>query len=313
MYEVYAQTPHNQPIVLAVKRYGRIKGLLLAVVITNGNTLTKTFTARSIIIGGPLVVNDDPQITEVLMHEYRKRLPWYVIYSEIRPIYNMDSQRELLQSCDFDREGHYNIYLNVRKHESVLWEQLHKERKRNIQQAQKVGLVFKEVRIEEEIRQIIALIVKTYRRKGVPLSYEEIFLHANKHMPNNVHYFAAYHGDTMVAGQVRLGYKNLLYAWFAGSDEQYFKMRPNDFLMWNVICWAHRNGYKYFDFGGGGKQGVPYGVRDYKMKYGCEIEDYGRYIYTHRPLAYKAGKLGVKMLSFPTVTRRLSDSHHCKY
>jgi hypothetical protein len=86
-------------------------------------------------------------------------------------------------------------------------------------------------------------------------------------------------------------------------------MRPNDFLMWNVICWAHRNGYKYFDFGGGGKQGVPYGVRDYKMKYGCEIEDYGRYIYTHRPLAYKAGKLGVKMLSFPTVTRRLSDSY----
>ena len=140
------------------------------------------------------------------------------------------------------------------------------------------------------------LIVKTYKRKNVPMSYEDIFLQTKATLANNVHYFAAYCGDTMVAGQVRLCYKNLVYAWFAGSDDTYFKMRPNDFLMWNVIVWAHRNGYKYFDFGGGGEPGVPYGVRDYKMKYGCEIADYGRYIFKHRPLTYYLGKMGVKLL-----------------
>ena len=92
----------------------------------------------------------------------------------------------------------------------------------------------------------------------------------------------------MIAGQVRLCYGTLAYAWFAGSDEDYFKLRPNDFTMWNVIRWAREKGYKEFDFGGGGEPGKPYGVRDYKLKYGCEMYDYGRYMLTHRSVTYWA-------------------------
>lgn len=63
-------------------------------------------------------------------------------------------------------------------------------------------------------------------------------------------------------------YKDVVYAWYAGSNAEYFNKRPNDFLMWNVLLWSKEKGYKLFDFGGAGKPNIPYGVREYKLKYG---------------------------------------------
>ena len=64
--------------------------------------------------------------------------------------------------------------------------------------------------------------------------------------------------------------------------------------MWNAIVWAKEKGFQVFDFGGGGEPGVAYGVRDYKMKYGCEIYDYGRMLYTHRPITYHCAQWAYK-------------------
>jgi lipid II:glycine glycyltransferase (peptidoglycan interpeptide bridge formation enzyme) len=164
---------------------------------------------------------------------------------------------------------------------------MHKERRRNVQIAIKNGLVFREVKCIEQILEVVALIKQTYERKHVPISYLDMFDQVLDIMGDYAHFIACYTSDgKMIGGQVRLCYKEMIYAWFAGSDEAYFKQRPNDFLMWNAIVWAKEKGYLLFDFGGGGEPGVEYGVRDYKMKYGCEIFDYGRMLYTHRPFTY---------------------------
>lgn len=291
MYEVYCHTSNSFPVVLAVEDYGVMKGLLLAVVITNGGRLLKPLTARSIIYGGPLVVDNDEKTLELLLTEYKKRLPWYVVYSEIRPVYNLQPIEKRLMLFGFERVGHYNIMLNINKDESVLWEQLHKERRRNISCAEKKGLTFKEVELDDEIMQITRLIERTYERKKVPMSNSDMFIQLKQIMKQRVHFFAAFFEGKMIAGQVRLCYNDLVYAWYAGSDDSYLKLRPNDFLMWNVILWAHEKGFRVFDFGGGGEPGVPYGVRDYKLKYGCELHEFGRFIYKHHHLIYSIGKL----------------------
>lgn len=292
MYAVYAQTKRQKPLLVSVKREGKMKGLLLADIQWNGGYMTKPITARSIIIGGPLIENNDADVLRELMMEYRKQLPQYVVYSEIRPVYelgwfNMDG---------WQRVGHYNLILKTEQSEADLWNGMHKERRRNVGQAEKAGLRFEEVRTEEGRKEVIALLHKTYVRKHVPIADDSMFFQLAGAMPENVHFFAAYHDDKMIAGQIRLGYKELLYAWYAGSDEQYFKLRPNDFLMWNVIKWAHEKGYTHFDFGGGGEPGKPYGVRDYKLKYGCEMKDYGRWICVKQPIIYGMAKQMYAML-----------------
>ena len=294
MYEVYSHVSNNYPIALAVEDCGVLKGVLLAVVIVNGGKLMRPLTARSIINGGPLIADNDEEVLKLLLTEYKKRLPWYVVYTEIRPIYEIRLIENGLKCLGFERVGHYNIMLDLKKDEVLLWENLHKERRRNINHAMKMGLVVKEVTSDEEVTCVAELVKKTYKRKQVPFSNHELISVLSHRMKQYVHFFAAFYDDRMIAGQVRLCYGKMVYAWFAGSDEAYLKLRPNDFLMWNVIKWAHNEGYEVFDFGGGGEPGVPYGVRDYKLKYGCEMYEYGRYLLKHHPFIYFMGKLYAK-------------------
>jgi lipid II:glycine glycyltransferase (peptidoglycan interpeptide bridge formation enzyme) len=283
MYDVYACAEHVMPIAVAAVEGDEIVGILVAQYMTNGGALASWITARSIITGGPLARNNDPAIIQALMDAYKKQLPCRTIYSEIRPIYPMNDMP------GWKRVGHYNLVMRLDKTEDELFEQMHKERRRNVNQAIKAGLTFKELTAEEDIQQVVALIEKTYRRKHVPIGYLNMFDKVQSILRDYAHFFGCYTAEgKMIAGQVRLCYGTLVYAWFAGSDEEYFKLRPNDFTMWNVIRWARENGYKEFDFGGGGEPGKPYGVRDYKLKYGCDMFDYGRYILAHRPVTYWA-------------------------
>ena len=283
MYDVYACAEHVTPMAIAAVEGDEIVGILVAQYMTNGGAMASWITARSIITGGPLARNNDPAIIQALMNAYKKQLPCKTIYSEIRPIYPMDDMP------GWKRVGHYNLVMRLEKMEEELFEQMHKERRRNVNQAIKAGLTFKELTTADEIQQVVALIEKTYRRKHVPIGYLNMFDKVQGILRDYAHFFGCYTAEgLMIAGQVRLCYGTLVYAWFAGSDEDFFKLRPNDFTMWNVIRWAHEKGYKEFDFGGGGEPGKPYGVRDYKLKYGCDMFDYGRYILAHRPITYWA-------------------------
>lgn len=283
MYDVYACAEHVMPMAVAAVEGDEIVGILVAQYMTNGGALASWITARSIITGGPLARNNDPAIIQALMDAYKKQLPCRTIYSEIRPIYPMNDMP------GWKRVGHYNLVMRLEKTEEELFEQMHKERRRNVNQAIKAGLTFQELTTADEIQQVVALIEKTYRRKHVPIGYLNMFDKVQGLLKDYAHFFGCYTAEgQMIAGQVRLCYGTLVYAWFAGSDEEYFKLRPNDFTMWNVIRWAREKGYKEFDFGGGGEPGKPYGVRDYKLKYGCEMFDYGRYVLAHRPLTYWA-------------------------
>lgn len=290
MWKVYGVTENVKPLAIAVEVEGHVVGVLLAQIMWNGGTIGKPLTGRSIITGGPLAIDNDEEVLEMLMEAYRERLPKWVVYSEIRPIYDINElmNERVNELKRWKRVGHYNLVMRVDKSEEELWNGMHKERRRNVGQAEKAGLRFEEVTEVAGRREVVALLRKTYERKHVPMADDSLFASLTKIMPEYVRFFAAYKEDKMIAGQIRLGYKNLLYAWYAGSDEDYFKLRPNDFTMWNVIRWAHEKGYKEFDFGGGGEPGKPYGVRDYKLKYGCEMFDYGRYLLAHRPITYWA-------------------------
>lgn len=299
MFELYRTTAKQEPMVVNIEKNGQIEGLILAVIQWNGIKLTKPLTARSIIIGGPLAKDNDPMIIRELMDRYERLLPKYVVYSEIRPVYDIREimdERVVNDLTKWKRVGHYNLVLRTDKSEEVLWDGMHKERRRNVGHAENVGLRFEEIKSDEGRRQVISLLQRTYRRKHVPMADKSLFENLMNSMPKYVHFFAAYQNEEMIAGQIRLGYKDLLYAWYAGSDERYFKLRPNDFLMWNVIKWAHEQGYTWFDFGGGGEPGVEYGVRDYKLKYGCAMYDYGRYRYVHHPWLYKLGVTAINLV-----------------
>ena len=82
---------------------------------------------------------------------------------------------------------------------------------------------------------------------------------------------------TIIGTRVELCFKDLVYDWYAGADDNYKNHYPNDVLPYSILIWGKENGFKSFDFGGAGKPDVPYGVRDHKLKFGGQMVEYGRF------------------------------------
>jgi lipid II:glycine glycyltransferase (peptidoglycan interpeptide bridge formation enzyme) len=63
-----------------------------------------------------------------------------------------------------------------------------------------------------------------------------------------------------------------------------------------AIEYALQNGIGTVDFMGAGKPGRDYGVRDYKLKFGCELLEQGRFLKIQSPLLYRTGETGLKLI-----------------
>ena len=68
-----------------------------------------------------------------------------------------------------------------------------------------------------------------------------------------------------------------MYDWYVGTDPNYNKYYPNDFLPYKIMDWGINHDYKLFDFGGAGTPDISYGVRDFKVKFGGELVNLCRF------------------------------------
>ena len=102
--------------------------------------------------------------------------------------------------------------------------------------------------------------------------------------------------DACVAASVDLVYKNTIYGWYQGSNREYASCKPNELLLWHVLQWGSDNGYRQFDFGGAGKPGVEYGVRDFKAKFGGTLVNYGRNTCVHAPFRLRFSRRGYELV-----------------
>ena len=67
---------------------------------------------------------------------------------------------------------------------------------------------------------------------------------------------------------------------------------PNELVIWHILEWGANNGYRLYDFGGAGRPGEAYGVRDFKAKFGGQLVQFGRSVREHAPRLLKLSKSG---------------------
>jgi lipid II:glycine glycyltransferase (peptidoglycan interpeptide bridge formation enzyme) len=61
--------------------------------------------------------------------------------------------------------------------------------------------------------------------------------------------------------------------------------------------YAIDNRLQHFDFMGAGNPNQPYGVRDYKEKFGGKLVEHGRYRKITKPFLFILGKISLKIIS----------------
>jgi len=295
MYDVWNSTPGYKPFAFfAMDDNEEINGILTGYLETVSKGILSKISTRAVLMQSPVAI-DDEALSSLLKH-YLTFMKRKAVYTEIRNNFDTSFQKDIYESFGFHYEEHLNIIIDVTPSEDELFGKMHSSRKRNIRKAIKNGILVKEID-HTEFDKVYNILLQIYKRIRLPLPAYNHFLYGYKlnNSKSKMIIYGAYFNKTLIGTMITLKYKNLVIGYYGGSLNDYYNIRPNDILTWDILITIKKEGYKYFDFGGAGKPNVPYGVRDYKMEYGGKLVNHGRYYYNSKIL-FKIAEIGFKSI-----------------
>lgn len=299
MYKVYANTHNYKPIIIAaLGDNDEMEGVLLAVIQQEHSGWLGRFTARSIIFGGPIIANDSVLTLEAILVGYVRIAKSKVIYTQFRNFKTWDETLlKVFANYRFVWSDHLNILVDTGIDEIELWKNVKRNRKDGINKAQKQGFTFSNSPSLENINVFFDLFKQLYDKVNLPYPDISFFKNISLHSADNVKWFTLSFQDEPVIILCAFDFNSTLFIFSIGisQDDELLKLRPVDLFYWEVLLWCSKNGIKTFDWMGAGKPAEEYGVRKFKLQYGGQTYNFGRFEKIHKPLLYSIGKLGLKL------------------
>ena len=231
------------------------------------------------------------------------------IYIETRNFNDYSKWKGAFEKAGFEYQPHLNFHVDTSSVELVE-ANLGKSRKRDIRTTIREGVTIVElngglinddatlngemVRLVHEYYEILSYLYKT--KVKTPLFPESFFQTLAKH-PDARFLLTELNGK-IIGGTVCVAQEGkCLYEWFAcGEDGVYPHVFPSCYATYSGIRYAAEHNMPRFDMMGAGKPDEAYGVRDFKAKFGGKEVEHGRFICTTKPMLYKIGAFGVKIL-----------------
>ncbi len=306
MYELYLKEANYTPVLVAyLSDFGDIEGLIVGEILKERRGFIGVLTARAIIFGGPLVLENNKEVFDRLLVEFNTLTDSKVVFSQFRNLWDISVFKENFQKRNYKYEDHLDILFNLKSGTEQLWTEMSSTRKKQINRGLKrgVNIEIKESLNQEELISCYKILKEVYEDVKLPFPKLEFFENAStvfrekKYLKSALAYFE----NEIIGFRFFLCYNGLIYDWYAGSKKAHYEKYPNDILPWAIIKWGSENDYHTFDFGGAGKPGVHYGVRDYKLKFGGQLVSFGRFEKISKPYIYYPAFWSLKLIrKFPT-------------
>ena len=200
-------------------------------------------------------------------------------YDELNSTYNAFcvSQHYICEFVRFELFGeyyaHYDGEVESRTHNVVrnlempldeMWMDFKQKVRKNVKKANANNL---EIVIENtgaHLQDFLDIYYSTMERSNAENEYyfsKEFYKIINSMMDNIMYFYVIYAGKVISSELVIYGSENC-YSYLGGTNKEYFDLRPNDFLKYEVIKWAKEKGLKNFVLGGG--YGADDGIFQYK-------------------------------------------------
>lgn len=286
MNEVLSLSNGFEPIPLFAFHGGEVVACAFPVIVESDLPLPGKMRRRLILYGSPLAVNSDlgVQGLKLLVDRISQISKRSALFAEIR---NSDSYDngflEAFNKWEYCPRENYLVDLTLGENE--LLSRLSSGTRKNTRRAKLHGCTVRELEEPEEFDEAVSLIQKLYSNKNVPMVDLSVFYRAQEKLSSKklLRAIAVVNENRIIGARFTLNYADTVYDWYAASDMSYSKHYPNEALVWDTISWGCRNGYKIFDFGGGGVPGKYYGPAVFKEKFKGEKVEYGRYRWTSHP------------------------------
>jgi len=179
MAEVYRQTKNYDPVSLAAidPDSGGMLAVLQAVVIREMGGLLGSFSARSVIQGGPLVVEGKEgfKAAAKLMEHYDSVVRKKVIYTQIRNMWDTQDVKTIMQKAGYAYVEHLNYLIDLNMDKKELWNNLFKSRRNGITKSYRLGSSLKEFSDMKSVEIIYKPLQETYSHAKIPLASITLF------------------------------------------------------------------------------------------------------------------------------------------
>ncbi len=313
-YEFFASMPDLfAPFVVGIAydpagAQTQLRGVCVGYVTKEKNAIKQYFTRRAIIIGGPVFADDcSMDEAETLMKAVRKKLSFTPsllhsfihspIYIETRNFNDYSRWKGAFDKAGFEYKKHLNFHVYTNQPWEDIEANIGKHRKKYIRLSFRDGASVEENPTIEQVREYYNILLDLYRTKvKMPLQPWSFF--ENLYHSKNCKYLLVMFDGQVVGGAICMLLSGRgVYEWYAcGKDGVFKNIHPSSVTKYAGMKYAADNGYAVFDMMGAGKPDEEYGVRDFKAEFGGKEVEYGRFLCVTRPILYKIGTLGVKIL-----------------
>jgi hypothetical protein len=193
-----------------------------------------------------------------------------------------------------------NIVVDLTRSEDELWTGFEHKVRKNVNKARRNELQFIEDKNAEQLDAFLEIYYNTMDRRAAGRSYyfeHSFFKKIAEQMPANMNLFYIKSGDKIISAELCLIGTDNMYSYLGGTHADYFDLRPNDLLKYEMILWGKKTGRKTFVMGGG--YHLNDGIFKYKQSFapdgvlpfyvGTAIFDYGKYqLLTEEKSRYEA-------------------------
>lgn len=305
-FRLFQSTYNFEPVLLCCfDEKMSITGILLGVIIRESKGIKGYFSSRVVIYGGPVLEDSHPDavsILSLLIQKLVREVSRRSVFIQFRASWDLSGYENTFKEFGFVWSPRLNLLIDTRSQKRVLSE-MSSSRIRQIKTAKKNGA---KIIVPENRHQLIEfynILSKLYRekiRKPLPdFSFFESFWNLTKNGENGKIFLVAYEG-VIIGGIMSPFYPGkTVYEWYVcGLDEEFRRngIYPSVLATWAAIEYALDNGFSQFDFMGVGKPDEPYGVRDFKKRFGGEMVNYGRFIRINNKFLYTVAELGYNFL-----------------
>ncbi len=253
--------------------------------------------SRRGIVQGGIEVNDGEDANGELISEIKELLVRVreegrkagCAYVEIRNFNAYSVYKDIFAKAGFCYEPHYEAKIQLMGDKSLdvsnglsdcRKSQMHESKQRAVKKALAEGQTWHEARNEQEIRDFYVLLRKLYRTKvHRPIPGRNFFLTAWR---MGVKVLIVRDKQEQIIGGVLMPVDNeTCYEWYICGGVM---------STWAMMEYAVQHGIQTIDLMGAGKPNVPYGVREFKVQMGAELNEWGRFLWVNKPCVYRLGK-----------------------
>lgn len=165
----------------------------------------------------------------------------------------------------------HNVIRNLEASEEEIWMDFKQKVRKNVNRAKQCGL---EIRIEnttEHLDDFLEIYYSTMERNTADSGFyfSKEFFETIGLMQDNICFFYALHEGKAISTELVIFGAEQAYSYLGGTLREYFDMRPNDYLKYEIIKWAKQRGLKNFVLGGG------YGSDDGIFQYKASLAPHG--------------------------------------